>query len=985
MFDEERYSPRVFALPLGLDFAAGVVHGIRRRMQSQPADALAKVTLIVNTARMRRRMQKLFCDELPGFQPRMLLLSDIDTLLDQAPPAAPRPALERRLQLAALLAPVLEKRPELAPTSSLFALSDSLANLMDEMQGEGVSIDAIEALDVTDASKHWENAKALFKIAYDYVGALGGGMDPEARQRLVVQRLISQWQDRPPAQPILLAGSTGSRGTTALLLQAIARLPKGGIILPGFDDDLPSAVWAQMTDALQYEDHPQFRFARLLDNMGLTPSEVAPWVSDHSPTRARNKVLSLALRPAPVTDAWLSEGQNLPDLRDALRGVTLVEANSQAQEAQAIAIRMRMAVEEGNSIALITPDRMLGRQVTAKLDRWRIVPDDSGGLPLHLTAPGRLLRHTAELLFKPLTTEILLTLLKHPLTQSGGVFPEHGLFTQRLELALRKAIAPFPSPRDLLYITDAVAKNGKDYERMQQWGLWLTEVLFPKNNIRARPVHDLLSEHRKLTEALCSGATLGSGELWDKAAGQTALAAMTELEVSADHAHDMTATDYSQLLSSTLTQYEVRDQHEPHPRVMIWGTMEARVQGADIVVLGGLNDGIWPESMAADPWLNRRMRMECGLLLPDRRVGLSAHDFQQAMAAPQVLISRSIRSDDAETVPSRWLSRLTNMVAGLPDRSGPLALKEMRERGQYWIKQAEAFSDVEETTRAGRPAPMPPAIARPSDFSVTEIKTLIRDPYAIYARHCLALRPLDPLVPEPDALMRGIVIHDVLERFMRGLMSDKMRLTVDDLLKNADEVLSARVPWATAQIIMRARLSRSADWIITTERTRMVNATPFALEADAGGEMKLPNVPGTIRARADRIDLTSVGNAVLYDYKSGTPPSPKEQRFFDKQLLIETAMIESGAFAKVGPRRVNYAAYIGLGAKPIEQPAPLDEESPAQTIDRLEELVAAYLDPGQYYLSRRMPRNEKDEGAYDHLARYGEWDDTDDPDKTDLS
>lgn len=985
MFDSDPQLPRIFALALGHDFAAGVVAGIRHRMEGSPQEDSASVTLIVNTARMRRRIQKLFCEGTAGFQPRILLLSDLDSLLDSSPPPQARPALERRLQLAALFAPVLKDRPELAPSNSLFAMSDSLAQLMDEMQGEGVSIDAIRALDVTDESRHWENAKALFQIAYDYVTSLDGGLDPEARQRGVVQELISQWAEKPPTNPIILAGSTGSRGTTALLMEAVAQLPRGAIILPGYDEDLPDAVWAQMTDAMRYEDHPQFRFARLLHNLDLPAGGVAPWVNGPSPTRARNRVISLALRPAPVTDAWLSEGQHLPDLREALKDVALIEATSQAQEAQAIAIRIRMAVEGGKGIALITPDRMLGRQVTAKLDRWRIVPDDSGGLPLHLTAPGRLLRHTAELLSRPLNTEMLLTLLKHPLTQSGSACPEHGLFTQRLELELRKAITPFPTADDLTRLTAQAAGERPDQQRMEAWAQWLAGTLFPEIVAAERPVSELLEQHRRLTEALCSGSHAGSGGLWEKSAGQTALGAITDLEANAHHAHTMSATDYANLLSSVLNQHEVRDQHEPHPNVMIWGTLEARVQGADIVILGGLNDGVWPESPAADPWLNRRMRMESGLLLPDRRVGLSAHDFQQAIAAPDVVITRSTKSDDAETVPSRWLSRLTNMIAGLPNSKGPEALQDMRSRGEYWQRQADAFDRVEETERAGRPAPIPPVATRPRQFSVTEIKTLIRDPYAIYARHVLGLRPLNPLVPEPDALMRGIVIHDILERFVRNIMSNPTSLTQGALMAGADEVLNDRVPWPTAQIMMRARLARNADWIITSERLRMEMAAPCALESDARGLMDLPNVATSIRARADRIDLTPDGRAILYDYKSGSPPGPKEQRVFDKQLLIEAAMIENGAFPAIGPRPVAHASYIGLGTKPREQPAPLEKEPPAKTLAHLEELISAYLDPAQYFLSRRMPRSEKDEGDYDHLARFNEWDATDDPDKVDLS
>lgn len=981
---ESGTGPRVFAQPLGSDLPKAVVDGVRKRMAGCPAEEMARVTLIVNTSRMRRRIRTLFSEGPASFVPRILLLTEIENLLPEPLEAESRPALQRRLQLAELLAPVIRDRPEFAPKSSIFALADSLASLLDEMQGEGVSSEAIAALDVTDESNHWKFAQSLITVAQSYVESLDGGLDPEARQRLAAAELVTHWNTAPPEHPILLVGSTGSRGTTFALMEAIAKLETGAVLLPGYDFDQPAAVWSQMSDALRFEDHPQFRFAKFLTSVNLAPTQIPRWSNDDTVSRDRNRVVSLALRPAPVTDAWLREGPSLPDLPSALSGLSLVEAQSQREEALAISMRMRMAVDQGQRVALISPDRMLGRQVSASLDRWGILADDSGGTPLHLSAPGRFLRHTAELFLRPLDAEMLLTLLKHPLTQSGSVFPEHGLYTQRLELVLRRDSAPFPDAARLEELVARAAKGTADHDRMVQWGEWVVSAFCANHSTQPYSLEDWLQHHLSLSRLIASGSISENGELWDEDAGIEARGAFASLQDCAQHSGQLTASDYGQLITSVMTGREVRDRHQPHPHVMIWGTLEARVQGADLVILGGLNDGIWPEAVTADPWLNRRMRHEAGLLLPDRKVGLSAHDFQQAIAAPEVWITRSVRSDDAETVPSRWLNRLMNLVSGLPGNKGPEALAQMRKRGQDWLDRAAALEAVSPTRPAQRAAPKPPLSARPRDFSVTEIKTLIRDPYAIYAKHCLNLRPIDPLVQEPDAPIRGIVIHEIMERFTKRITADPDALTVDTLMAETDTVLTTHVLWPTVQLLWRARMQRVAAWVVDSERARLARGTPFAMEKDAQGKLVLPEI-GSIRARADRVDLSEDGHALLYDYKSGNPPSPKEQKFFDKQLLIEAAMVEEGAFQSLGVRPVEDAVYIGLSANPVEVPAPLSEETPAETLDQLNTLLSTYLAEDQYYLSRRTPRNERDQGDYDHLARYGEWDDVDDPAPEDLS
>ena len=968
-------APRLFGLAPGVDFPRALVEGLRARLGTAPPEALARVQIIVNTRRMARRLAEIFDDGPPALLPRISLVTDLGDSGEagRLPPPAPR--LRRQLELAQLVSALLDRAPDIAPRSAVFGLADSLAKLIDEMHGEGVAPEAITALDITDQSGHWARIKRFLEIVQPCFDGSPDAPDPEARQRRVVEALIAGWAAHPPDHPIIVAGSTGSRGATHLLMQAVARLPQGAVVLPGFDFDAPAHVWDTLTDPLTSEDHPQFRFARLMQGAGITAGAIRPWFDAAPPCAARNRLISLALRPAPVTDQWLRDGPALRDIPEAMQHVTLLEAPDTRREALAIAMRLRAAAEEGITAALITPDRTLSRQVTAALDRWRILPDDSAGQPLHLSPPGRLLRHVADLFANRTGADALLALLKHPLTHTEGR-GTHLRLTGLLEHHLRRHAPPYPEAAAL---RDWAAGKEEQEPLIIRWIDWLCSCLIDRHRPGPDPLATLVTAHRALAERIARGAEApeGSGTLWDKAAGDEARKAMDELATEAPAGGAMTPPDYTRLVHDTLAAREARDPVEPHPRIRIWGTLEARVQGADLLILGGLNEGGWPDPPPPDPWLNRALRVQAGLLLPERRIGLQAHDFQQAIAAREVWLTRSVRSADAQTVVSRWLNRVQNLLGGLPDQGGPEALDAMRARGQSWLRRAALLEDPGETARAPRPAPCPPVALRPERLRLTEIQTLIRDPYAIYARHILHLRPLDPLMKVPDALLRGTVLHAILERFIDETRNAPDRLTVPVLMDITETVLAQSVPWAEARALWLARMERVAEWFNAAETARRAGAAPTALERSA--TLTLTDPPFTLSGKADRIDIDAHGRALLYDYKTGNPPTVKEQEHFNKQLLIEAAMVERGDFQGLGPMPVRRAAYIGMGGTPREVEAPLDEMPPAQILSELATLLTAYRDPDTGYVARRAPHNTDARGDYDQLARHGEWDLTDPP------
>jgi ATP-dependent helicase/nuclease subunit B len=972
MFDTP--GPRVFALPAGADFPAELVRGLRERLAGQPPQAMAEVQLYVNTSRMRRRIVDLFCASGASFLPRIRLITELGQESVMAGVPAAIPPLRRRLELAALIAPLIDADPSFAPRAAIYELADSLAGLMDEMQGEGVSPADIAAVDVSNHSDHWARMQAFLAIVTGYLGK-SAAPDTEARQRLVVQKLAQQWMDAPPSGPVIVAGSTGSRGTTALFMRAVAALPQGALVLPGFEFDMPKGVWAALDTALAGEDHPQFRFRALLDALELPHSAVAPWRIVAAPNPARNALVALSMRPAPVTDQWLTDGPKLQDIAGATDGITLIEAASPRAEALAIALILRKAAEDGRTAALITPDRSLTRQVTAALDRWRILPDDSAGRPLALSAPGRLLRHVAGLFGQRLSAETLLTLLKHPLTATGADRGLHLLLSRDLELHLRRKGPAFPTGPDLI----AWAKD----EAAVSWATALAGLLDRLDQIGVRPLCDHITHHRSLTEGLARGTgPLGSGALWAENAGINALAVMTDLAAEAAFGADMSPQDYNSLFTAILNQGEVRDPAQPHPHIMIWGTLEARVQGADLVIMGGLNDGSWPKLPNPDPWLNREMRQKAGLLLPDRQIGLSAHDYQQAIAAREVVLTRAHRNADAETVASRWLNRLTNLLDGLPDQGGKIALQNMRSKGNTWLALAQALEEpLVQVKPAPRPAPRPPVAHRPKELYVTSIAKLIRDPYAIYARHILGLYPLDPLTQTPDARLRGEVLHLVLERFAKDRPNaETYPAARARLLQTAADVLAAEVPFPAARALWLAKLDRAADVFLAFDQAD----GGTSLKIEDTGSTRLHALDFTLRARPDRIDLLPDGRLLIVDYKTGEVPSEKKQRLYDNQLLLQAAMAQRGGFGAGLPTNVARITYVGLGSNPRTLPTEITDTLMGEMWEKLHKLIADYQTHDRGYQSRRAVFEDRKVGDYDHLARHGEWQQSDWPSPEDV-
>ncbi len=960
MFDPSP-AARVFALPLGVDFSRRFVDGLLARLAGHPPEALARTVIYVNTRRSARLLETVLSETGARLLPDIRVIGDLaqDPVLDQ-----PRaiPSLRRRLVLARLVEAFIDRQPDIAPKSAIFDLAESLEALLDSFQGEGIAIEALQTIDVGQQSGHWERSLAFLEILGDYWmhHRPENAPDREERQRAVAVAYARLWEKFPPGHPVIVAGSTGSRGSTALFMEAVAKLPQGAIVLPGFDYDMPAGVWDKTA-----ADHPQYGFRALSEGLGFDRPPPL-WADCSAPVPARNRVVSLALRPAPVTDQWLDEGPALRDtLGAAMDKVTIIEAPSPRAEAEAIAIRLRTAAEAGQSAALVSPDRVLARRVSAILQHWKITPDDSAGRPLPLTPPGVFLRRLVTLAGAPLLPVDLLALLKHPLCGgSGAARAAHLKHTRWLELHALRGGAPF---------VDWQALQTGAPEDMEPWLAGLQQVLAPLADVpETLPLADWVVLHQQAALALSRGTSDTPPPLFEKEAGQAARAVFDRLHGESGAAAPLTLAQYHALFQQELNKEEVREQaFLPYPGVAILGTLEARVQSADLVILGGLNEGVWPAAPQPDTWMSRDMRRQIGLPLPERQTGLSAHDFQQAIAAPEVVLSRAVRDGESPTVASRWMIRLTNLLEGLkPDGQGALAA--MRERGQGLLALALALNTPDKMQApAPRPSPAPPVSARPDTLSVTRIETLSRDPYAIYADKVLRLRPLPPLGRAADAMARGTALHRVLEVFVQETRDGLPENAGEIFIKTAETVLDADVPWPSTRRFWRARLAKIAPWFIATERERRERGRP--LKTETSGQRKMQSPPFTLTAKADRLDLMAGGRLAIYDYKSGALPTKKQALAFSKQLPLEGAIAAAGGFEGVAAARTGHLELIGLGSGGKTLPLDYDDAAIDKVWAELCELIASYATPTRGYTARMRVEKRAFGGDYDHLSRFGEW------------
>lgn len=982
-------APAVYTIPAGVPFADALAQGILSQFADSDPITISALTILLPTRRAVRAVHEAFLRVSGGaamLLPQLRALGDADAedlsfgtegggeiggtdALDLPPPIAP---LRRQFLLMRLINAWGDARDVYYPPASTARLASELARFLDQIESEQLAEHlqqaAFAALAPESFAAHWQETLEFLKIittAWPEILREEAAMDPAAHRNAMLHALGMRWRANPPPGPVIAAGSTGSVPATAQLLEIISRLPKGMLVLPGLDQTLDVQSWQALD---QDPGHPQYGLSRLLSRLGVGRDAVRVWPGHgFTANPARAALLSEALRPADTTDAWREAAQHLqPHLSGALRGLSRIEAPAPREEAASIALAMREVLENpGKTAALVTPDRGLARRVAVELGRWGIEADDSAGVPLAQTSVMVFIRALAVMVADGFAPVPLLAANKHPLA-AAGLNPAEWRGTTR-DFERRALRGPRPAPGIAgLYAANPDASPHPFVARLEE----CAAPLIAASGKTPCPLTDYVDALLEAAEKFSATPDeTGAERLWRGDEGDAAARFFADLREHADLCDAMLPAAFPALLDALLEGQAVRPRYGQHPRLFIWGPLEARLQHADRIILGGLNEGVWPATANVDPWLSRPMRQKFGLPAPERRIGLAAHDFVQAASGQDVILTRSRKQDGAPAAPSRWWLRIENLLTGL-------GVQSALDGNIPWTDWAVALDTPLSVTPQSAPRPRPPVAARPRRLSVSDIAVLIRDPYAIYARHVLGLRVLDPLDTEIGAAERGTVIHKILEKFVRAhpgpLTLDALKALRDIGRQYFDELL----PRPGVRAFWKPRFDDISDWFLNWDmQNRQKGALPVGLEVEGAREFMAPAGAFRVRAIADRIDRTGDGKLAIYDYKTGYNPNSKQIKAgFAPQLPLEGAIAQAGGFAGIAAGKISKLALLRIrGIDPAGDEDPVSTDTIEEAWQGLCNLIERFDDPSTAYVSRRAPMFTGDKGPYDHLARVREW------------
>jgi ATP-dependent helicase/nuclease subunit B len=1035
---------RVFNVPASAPFLRTVIAALVDGRLVDGFDArknperLAQATLYLPTRRAGRMARNIFLDVLGTdavLLPRIVALGDIDEdelefaeAAEQFSGSAPLDIpprleeLERRLTLAKLVEK-WAKSPTASPLviggpASTLALASDLARLMDDMVTRGVDWKAFDGLVPDHLDQYWQLTLDFLKIASKawpaYLEATKK-IEPAARRDKLIEAeaaRLAQHHDRP----VIAAGSTGSMPATAKFLKVIAGLPHGAVVLPGLDTDLDDEAWQLIGGATDADgkvsaaasNHPQFAMHRLLDRFGLKRSDVEPL---GTPTpHGRELLMSEAMRPSNATAQWhrrLAEPPVAEKISAGMKNLAVIEAANPEMEALAIAVAMREARELNRSAALVTPDRALARRVEAALGRWNLQFDDSGGDALMDTPAGIFARLAAEAASKQLEPPTLLALLKHPLLRLGRARGAFRSAIETLELALLRGTRPAAGSAglagDFVRFRDELAKLDRgeastlhraeprtrlaaaDLDHAETLIAQLRTALAPLESIDSSKPHDFseLAEHHREVLMGLSRNEEGIAVAFESHQGFALTAAFDDLPGEPERSGLMVQLgDYPEVFQTAFGDRIVRRPEAAGAQLRIYGQLEARLTESDRVILGGLVEGVWPPAPRNDPWLSRPMRHDLKLDLPERRIGLSAHDFAQLLGADDVILSHAAKVGGAPSVASRFLHRLEAVA-------GETRWAAAKAAGEKYIHFANELDRPERIEPMPQPMPKPPRAARPLRLSVTAIEDWLRDPYTIYAKHILKLEPLDPVDMPLSAADRGSAIHDALGDFTQVYKTALPEDPAGVLRRIGEKHFAPLMDRPEARALWWPRFLRIASWFAGWETERRINVR--AIDAEIRGEIPIPLDNGRtfyLSARADRIEHRTDRTYAILDYKTGAPPTGKQVRMgLSPQLTLEAAILREGGFDGIAAgASVSELLYVRLsGNNPPGKSILLElkvnkgdaPQFPNDAADyarkKLEELIRKFEDEAQPYTSLVLSMWSDRYGRYDDLARIKEW------------
>ncbi|ABI78808.1 conserved hypothetical protein [Hyphomonas neptunium ATCC 15444] len=995
-------APRIRTIAPGTAFVKELARALAAEtsLATKP-DALADAIIYVPNRRSARALSLALYDaagEQTILPPDIRALGDLDS--GEPPPIAEQalsgaaPPLSGAKQLGVLATLVRHyyqnaMGTELPPASALSAARELGRLLEQAAMSENADWSKLETLSLGDMAAHWSRSADFLKIVTELWPewlAEHRASDPYKERLRAARALADHWRDAPPAGPVIIAGSTGATPPGRILMRAVLDLPQGLIVLPGLDTLLNDKQWESVIKA---PGHPQNTLIRTLRALGRAPESVAPWpgISEDGPARARVRLIHEALAPAEETADWratleeLAAASNQPIeefVRDGLTGLSIANTPNEAAEAEAAALLMRETLErEGQTAALVTPDAGLARRVSALLGRWGIHVPPSAPVPLGRTQAGSLIGLCARWAADPGEPAVLAAVLKHPFVRKKM---DSGL----LDLYFLRGPRRWKSLDDLAHSIDIRHKlephspfKREDQDEAILLVQRLSEIM-EESGADFSILDGVTADAAAKRVADLAGAISETPMPWAGEDGAGASNLLQRLAELGPFLGEMSPEAFADLVDAESSNLPVQTGEPEHPRLSIWGPLEARLQSADRLILAGLNEDVWPEKPPADAFLPRRFRAPLGLNDPEERMGLSAHDFAQLAAAPHVVMLSAARRDDSPSVESRWVWRLRTLAEGaFGDRTAEL-LKGETGALLDWVSALQtrgvgtlpADFSAEPTPRKRTPAEWP------TRLSVTRVDRLQRDPYSIWAESVLGLRQVDVLGAPLASNLRGTAIHAALDAFEKeGVAKDAgslLELIRVELARTGEPESS----WAGRLAIWQD----VADWYLEWRASRDIGGK-FVREVRGEISVEIAGHPFELSATADRIERTATGELVIVDFKTGQPPTDKAiDAGYDQQMPLQAIIASKGGFKNVRAAPVAALEYVAIRGRPEARRIAESKNSPktleeliAAAADGYVRLVAAYRDPEAVFASAPRVQFVKYDYGYNLLARRAEW------------
>lgn len=973
----------VYNIQSGLPFSKTLAAYLLDETKGAP-ESLTRYRILLPTRRTCRILRDTFLslnEGKPMLLPQMMPLGEVDEdelsllmfgsaqdFLDIPPAITP---LKRQLLLAKLICRVPEFQQGF---DNALKLARALCQFMDEVIVEGLDLSDLHKIVPEEFAAHWQITLEFLKIiseAWPEILKANNVIEASDRRNILLHALASHWQKTRPNYPIIAAGSTGSIPAAADVLNVVSALPVGKVILPGLDFNMDDDAWGAITEV-----HPQNSLKSLIESIGVERSAVKNLVEEE-PQSSRYKLGSALMLPAESTYQWKGFAHQ-EDLTSMLNGLEYYSCAAQQEEASVIALVMRQALEQKEDIiALVTPDRNLARRVKGICQRWGIEIDDSAGENLTDTKLGKFILLALEAFKGNFDPASFLSLFKSGLCLFGYEPSKYNALVKQLEHEILRN-------EDIIYSHEMLCKKIEDDKALSELFNFIGDfyaaasdlfLLAKKEN--PTPVPDLLKAHITTLENLAK-ITEASGErrLWTGDTGKAAAQFFTHF---LEHAHlmsDVSYDEYIKVIATLMRDVQVRVPYGLHPRLLILGRFEARLTHADTVILGGLNEGVWPPESKHDPWMSRPMRSRFGLPAIEQAVGFAAHDFMQGFCAPHVIMTRSVKVDGAPTIPSRWLDRLDTLMKSAGKSLDDLSVKP-------YMQWAKAL-DHADAKPYERPEPRPPVQARPSGVSVTKVDTWLKDPYAIYMYYVLKLRKIRPLKQDNDAALKGAVLHDILDIFVAKYPEQLPPDAVDQFLVTAKEVMAEKVEDQELVHYWWPRLIQIAQWFVENEQEWRQNAKFTLSEAKGSVDIDIAGASFNLHGRADRIDRIGDGYALI-DYKSGgqfSKTALKEGKL--AQLPLEAIMIADGEFKTENAEQktipVGKANYLGYwkisGGRKAGEVTYIDGDL-SETVKIVREglghLVETFRKPETPFYCIPDSKNAPRFNDYEHVSRLKEW------------